>query len=122
MDKIENLLPYVKLKFNIDYPMLDECYQFGFECSQASIEEEQNPFNPGTSEHDYWNDGWWDAFYGEEHRLALTNSPIENIQQVAINDSLFDAKNSAIFKKIFKITMVIAASALLSYQVLDLVA
>lgn len=123
MDKIETLLPYVKLKFNIEYPMLDECYQFGYECAEAKIEEEQNPFEPGTAEYDYWTDGWWDAFYGAEQHLTPALVAGVNIQDAAANDSIFGtAKNKIFLKRFFKITMVLAASALLSYQVLDLVA
>lgn len=70
----KELLPYVKLRFNIDNPTLEECYAYGYECSQKNIEEEDNPYNEGTKEYDYWTEGWWAGFYGVEPEFEIEDS------------------------------------------------
>ena len=61
----------------------DHCYAEGFKASQAENTVEANPFQLGSKEAHYWQEGWWDAFYNAEPRFAIQGQP------VATNDGWF---------------------------------
>jgi hypothetical protein len=119
------LLPHLRLRFNINHPTLEECYCFGYESAEAEISEDDNPFNKGTEEHSQWLEGWWASFYGETP-LFSTNHYQDNAEDLinknAANDLHYQHDYSAFLVTFLKITSAIAATALVSYQVLDLVA
>ena len=137
MNDTQALLSMVKLRFNIEHPSVEECYSFGYECADAGIGEEENPFADGTMGHDQWVDGWWAGFYGEEPIFELvddfkkelvSDNTLESTQQFttqAANDQSF--QNSTLSKsswlmKVLEISGVLAVSAVVGYQVLDMVA
>ena len=43
MSDINELLPDLKLRFNINHPSLEECYLFGYECALAGVNERKSP-------------------------------------------------------------------------------
>lgn len=126
MNDITALLPLVKLRFNIEHPSFEECYVFGYECAQSDVSETENPFNEGTSEHEQWSDGWWAGFYGEEPLFELNagdtqaGASVENLS--AANDTEFKDGVGKWLLRAIEITGVIAVSAVVGYQVLDMVA
>ena len=126
MDNLADLLPHVALRFNVDNPVLEECYADGYECGSNDIEEHHNPFKEGTVEFNYWRDGWWDGFYNEKPIFSVHDAnkddQINNYDTCAANDTHCHSTTNAFIARFLKITAVIAASAIISYQMIDLVA
>jgi len=124
MNDTTSVLPHVKLQFNIEHPSIEECYSFGYECSQAELDESENPFAVGTCEHNQWSDGWWAGFYGEEPLFNLVTQTHEEQApvQVAANDKAYQDSIGKWLLKAIEITGVIAVSAVVGYQVLEMVA
>ncbi|WP_019215293.1 hypothetical protein [Legionella tunisiensis] len=126
MNDTTELLPHIKLRFNIEHPSFEECYTDGYECALADIQEEENPFSEGSQEYYQWLEGWWAGFYGEKPLFELTDDALINDEPVAANDQSYQKPNSLInshfFANVLKITGAIAATAVVGYQVLDLVA
>lgn len=125
MMTIKEILPDVKLRFNLDHPSYEDCYAFGYECAQSGIDEQENPFCEGSSEFEQWIDGWWAGFYGEEPIFEVSPSQEPAIQQavIAANDSKYvEEKKTSFIMKVLELSGVIAVSAILGYQVIDLVA
>lgn len=123
MNDITALLPDVKLRFNIDHPSYEESYALGYECALAFGAEEDNPFAKGTPEAEQWLEGWWDALYGDEPLFDL--SAVENHESVlaeeAANDQQYCQKHSFL-SLVIEISGAIAASAIVGYQLFELVA
>lgn len=121
-------LPDIKLRFNIEHPNLEECYAEGYRYALAELSEQENPFREGTCEFEQWQEGWWAGFYGEEPLYDLDSSALSDEDNesddliAAANDGLFSIHNKSFLMKVLRITGAIAASALVGYQVLDLVA
>lgn len=66
MAKQGDILPYLRLKLNIDQPTLEECWAEGYDVAQKEGDEEANPYREDSMEYQHWNQGWWAGFYGEE--------------------------------------------------------
>lgn len=130
MKDTAEFLPLIRLRFNIEHPAFEECYTQGYECALAEVAEEENPFQEGTQEYEQWQEGWWAGFYGEKplYELAEYTEPEQNAmgEQVAANDHAFhfisNLVSSEILANILKITGAIAATAVVGYQVIELVA
>lgn len=60
------MLAQARLHFQIQNPDFDEVFREGFEEGQLNVDESCNPYARGTAEYQFWNDGWWAAFYEEE--------------------------------------------------------
>ncbi|MFI4918917.1 MAG: transmission trait enhancer LetE [Legionellales bacterium] len=124
MNDITALLPHIKLRFNIDHPSDEECYLFGYECGLSEITEEDNPFQENSHEAELWLEGWWSGIYGETPLFALSNLEKEALSLVAekaANEQQYHHKNSFMYL-VLEISGAIAASALVGYQLLELVA
>lgn len=65
----KDLASHIRLKFNIDHPDYEECYTEGYEFAQNNLPEEDNPFAKDSKEYEYWMQGWWAGFYGEQASL-----------------------------------------------------
>ncbi|KTD46777.1 transmission trait enhancer protein LetE [Legionella rubrilucens] len=127
MNDTSALLPHIKLRFNIEHPNLEECYDEGYQCALSELGEQENPYRQGTSEYEQWQEGWWAGFYGEEplYDLGATTLKKDEEEKSAVsaaNDGLFSIHNKSFLVKVLRITGAIAASAFVGYQVLDLVA
>jgi hypothetical protein len=123
MNDIAALLPHIQLQFNIEHPAFEECYQYGYQCAIAEITEEENPFAEGSEEAFQWSEGWWAGFYAEEPLfdsavLAEENAHID--AKPAANDTYYHKTN--FMALVFEISGAIAASALVGYQLIELVA
>lgn len=128
----EKILSDLKLRLDIDYPSYEECYAQGYEASLNSCLEEDNPFAEGSAEYAQWQEGWWAGFYGEEPLFDLSHymangsrqaaAAVRIDEQPAANDRQYFGMSHHMLMNVFKITGIIAASALLGYQVLELVA
>ncbi|KTD64671.1 hypothetical protein [Legionella spiritensis] len=119
------LLPYVKLRFNIEHPNFEDCYMYGYECALAEIGEDDNPFPANTPECEQWLEGWWAGFYGEKPLYDWDNVTREEqvvTGEIASNDQEFSLTNRKFLANVIKITGALAASALVGYQIIDLVA
>lgn len=124
MNNTTNILPHLKLLLTVDHPSYEESYCFGYDCAEALMSEEENPYDQGTEEHNHWLEGWWAGFYGEEPLFKMAepsagNEPIE-IMGAANEAQHFDY--SVFVANFLKITGAITATAVLGYQILDLVA
>lgn len=127
MKDIDELLPYLKLYFEITHPNLDECYTDGLKCAVANKSIDNNPYAAASKEYEYWLDGWFDGFYGKKPLFELTRLALKaKATNYAANDSSYypprQIKNMNFLLKILKITGAIAATAVVGYQVYDLIA
>lgn len=126
MNDATTLLPDIKLRFNIEHPNLEDCYVFGYQCAQNEVNEEENPFRDGTQEHEYWAEGWWAGFYGEEPIFDVNSGLAEDemTENAAANDQSYHYFHfsESFLATVIKITGALAATAVVGYQVLDLVA
>ena len=130
MNDTTALLPHIKLRFNIEHPSFEECYSYGYECALAEVGEEENPYREASLEHEQWLEGWWAGFYGEKplFELAGEHSDEELLasESEAANDHAYHLVNSLVsstfLAKWLRITGALAATAVVGYQVLDLVA
>ena len=66
MNELNQLLSYLKLRVNIDYPTYEEIYLFGYDCAKAQLAEDENPYKEGSKQHAQWQEGWWAGFYQEK--------------------------------------------------------
>lgn len=135
--KTTDILPYVRLRFNVDNPSLDDCYLDGYEAAKHKIDEDDNPFELSSLENEYWMQGWWDHFYGNKPLFQCASNEEERARQptienseAACNDPTFYGKEgkeatvSAHHSRMTLVAKVAAAVAatFLSYQVIDLIA
>lgn len=125
MRNSETLLPHIKLRFTIEHPNLEECYAYGYESALCGEPEESNPYVVRSKEHEYWAEGWLAGFYEGEPLFKLPESlPASEVK--AANDYFYSPLgyiiNNDFLVKVLKITGALAATAILGYQVLDLVA
>ena len=123
MNDTTALLPHVKLRFNIEHPSYEECYIFGYECAISDVTEEDNPFAEGSQKSEQWLEGWWSGAYGEKPLFDLSNIEDETYldNEKAANDHEYHHKTSFL-SLVFEISGAIAASAIVGYQLLELVA
>lgn len=124
MNDITALLPHIKLRFNIDHPSYEDSYAFGYQCALADVTEGDNPFYKGTQQAEHWLEGWWDAIEGEQPLFEFNAERNEDLavkNEVAANDQVYFHKHS-FFSLVIEISGAIAASALVGYQLFELVA
>ncbi|NDC31752.1 MAG: transmission trait enhancer LetE [Bacteroidetes bacterium] len=107
----------LRLKLHIDYPDLEDCYVDGYACALAGIDEFSNPYANDSIEGEYWTEGWWAGFYSEKALFNLEGPVIEKQQPKPE-----DHKVAHMIVRILEISGVIAVSALVGYQIWDLVA
>lgn len=125
MDDLSTFLPDIKLRFNIEHPNLEECYIFGYECALANIGEDENPFSSGSKESEHWIEGWWAGFYGDKplHKLPEKEMASSEPSEVnAANDQFYQDSFGHLFAKVLEITGIIVVSAVVGFQIFDLVA
>ncbi|MFY7697501.1 MAG: transmission trait enhancer LetE [Legionella sp.] len=125
MDDINAVLPDIKLRLNIAFPDLEDCYAQGYQSALDEVAEDANPYNIHSKESEQWLEGWWAGFYEEKpiyQSAELTDEVCESITETkAANDSFYE-NLSGIFIKAIEITSVFVGVALVGYQVMDLVA
>ena len=123
MNDHTSILPHLKFRFNLEHPSLEECYVYGYECACAGILEGENPYREASREADEWSEGWWAGFYGNE-RLFNEETPVlsDDFAFEAVNDTAFHETRDNYLTKVLEIAGVIAVSAILGYQVIDMVA
>lgn len=115
------VLPDIKLRFNIEHPSLEEAYRFGYECARAEVGEEENPFVESTLESEHWSDGWWAGFYEEKPAFASLDEVLDPLQPV--NDHDYQTHHQENFLvRFLEISGVLVVSAFVGYQLIELVA
>lgn len=119
MNDINDVLPDIKLRFNINHPNLEDCYAFGYEAAKADLSEEENPFELYTEEYEQWSEGWWAGFYEEEP--IYVESDVED-SHLAANDAQYTDHKDGILVKVLEITGVIVVTAFLGFQLFEMVA
>lgn len=123
MNNTMALLPDIKLRFNIDHPTFEECYAYGYECALAEIGESENPYPANSKNSEQWVEGWWAGFYGEEPLYELDVVDEGSATELtAANDHSYSDTMVLFFAKVMEITGVLAVSAAVGFQVIDLVA
>ncbi len=121
MDSMTALLPDIKLRFNIEHPTFEECYAYGYESALADVAEEENPYVVGTKESEQWMEGWWAGFYGEEPLYEMTHDTQDSDLEAA-NDDIYPELMNGFLVKLIEITGIVAVSAVVGFQLIDLVA
>lgn len=125
MNDTTALLPILKLNFNIKHPNIEEVYSYGYDCADAGVDIEDNPFHANSIEFEHWCEGWWAGFYNEEPLFALDESVSSLEKQPskhAVNDHVFSESMGELLVRVLEITSVIGVAAVVGYQVLELVA
>lgn len=115
MKTIEDVLPDIKLRFNINNPSYEESYAYGYACAVASLELNINPYAQQSNLANQWEEGWWDGFYGNDPLFPLDWLHVSQ----AANEEIYA---SSTLITILKITGTLAASVLLGYQLFEWVA
>ena len=79
MNKNDDILSHMRLMLNVNHPALEDCWSEGYEASQLTEDEAGNPYPQGSVENEHWSQGWWAAYYGEEHLYAseVATTPIK---------------------------------------------
>ena len=124
MNDITALLPDIKLRFNMEHPSYEDSYALGYQSAVAYSPEEENPFREGSQAASDWLEGWWDATSGAEPLFDLSQwneSEVSVEKEIAANDKQFSAKNS-ILTLVIEVSGALAASALVGYQLFEMVA
>lgn len=121
------ILPHVRLQFAIDNPSLEECYAYGYQAATAELSEDENPYGEGSLEFEQWQEGWWASLYGENPMyevppLAESESELISLDTSAANDRWFIPRSGSLISRFARVTSAIAATAIVGYQVIDLVA
>ncbi len=123
MNNMTALLPHIKLRFSIEHPSFEECYAFGYECAIAEISEAENPFLAGTKDSEQWLEGWWAGFYGEEPLYQFNDlTDAFATEPLAANDQVYFDNIESFFAKMMEISGILAVSAVVGFQIIDLVA
>ena len=125
MNNTADLLPILKLRFNIEHPSIEESYLYGYDCANSGVEVEDNPFSAHTMEFEQWSEGWWAGFYNETPLFSLNESvnvPSNTTPIQAVNDHIFTESMGEFLIRVLEITSVIGVVAVVGYQVLELVA
>ena len=124
MNDQTTVLPHIKFQFDLQHPTFEECYTYGYSCAIADVGEDENPYPAHSSESTHWLEGWWAGFYGEEPLFTWDDhvTPPQPSDLHAVNDGLFHEGREGYLTKVLEIAGVIAVSAILGYQVIDLVA
>lgn len=122
MSDTAELLSVLKLQLNLKHPNVEESYVYGYEAAVAGAEELENPFRQNTREYEYWSDGWWAGFYGEEALFSLNEPITQATNKPAANDQAYTDGIGHLLVKVLEITSVIGVAALVGYQMLELVA
>ena len=123
MNDMTTLLPHIKLRFTIEHPSFEECYAYGYECALANLNEADNPYRQDSKESEHWLEGWWAGFYGETPLYELADpetSQSMDSPSDAANDQVYYENASLFFAKVMEITGMLAVSAVVGYQVIDL--
>ncbi len=123
------IYPYLKLKFQLDNPNLEDCYLEGYKNALIDMTEDNNPFHQGSRESEQWLEGWWTGFYGNEPLYGFSKDELgERISHREANFLLRKAANepgfeggSSTITKVAKVAAAVAAT-FLGYQVLDMIA
>lgn len=99
MDANKELLPYLKLKLELEHPNLEDCWHEGYYSVQLDLELEDNPYEEDSKEAEFWSQGWWAGFYEEPE---LSPKPLTvvseghftkvNLPQAA-NESIWSSDN-----------------------------
>jgi ribosome modulation factor len=121
MNDTTAILPHIKLRFNIEHPSYEECYIFGYECALSDVSEQENPFKQGSQEAEQWLEGWWAGVFGEKPLFQLNDVDENPKDQEAANDQEYCYKHNFL-SLVFEISGALAASAIVGYQILELVA
>lgn len=125
MNNVNTLLPHIKLHFNIEHPSFEDYYNEGYECALSDMNETANPFPADSKASEHWLEGWWDGFYGEPSLHQTIDTAEEQTPLISLNAKNDDVYSEGIvefFIKVIEITGLIAVSALVGYQVIDLLA
>src|SRR3990167_7412079 len=101
MKTIEDVLPDIKLRFNVENPSYEECYGYGYACAVSSLELDANPYKKSSKLYEQFEEGWWDGFYGNEPLFALDCLNVS----MAANDHVYTA---SAFVTLLKITGTLA--------------
>lgn len=122
MNDLNTLLPHVMLHFTISHPTYEECYEDGYEAACAGLSEEENPFTENTKAAAQWLEGWWAGFYEEKPLFSEPDFNLSSKEDTSANDQHYFAEHGHFFSKWFNISSAITATAILGYQLLELVA
>lgn len=120
MNEINAVLPDVRLRFNIEHPSIEECYIHGYESALSGEMEESNPYPLNSTPQIQWSEGWWAGFYGEAPLFGELMSEADD--ELPANDAFYHGVSNSLWTKWAKITGAIAVSAVVGYQILDMVA
>jgi|TARA_R110000868_G_scaffold155976_1_gene382637 hypothetical protein len=124
MNELTDVVPDVKFRFHVKYPTLEECYAYGYESARADVQEDDNPYVTNSLNYEQWSEGWWAGFYDDQPLFSFDAEHPEDDRAILApaNDHSFHGVCENYLLRALEIASVIAVSAILGYQVIDLVA
>ena len=133
MHNTNDILPYLRLKLNVEHPDLEDCWREGYDSALKGISSDSNPFKPHSREYEYWEEGWWAGLYEE---VPLFESDVSDVVSSKIPGTLAQVSSGEAANeekwwepemrkwafRLTKIVATLAATAVVGYQLLDMVA
>lgn len=129
--KEDILLPHLRLKLNLEHLNFESCYCDGYQAALDERAVEESPFKEDSKEQEYWLEGWWAGFYGEAPLFDLElERVVESVDSEHLASAQFKDKSAAndeafsgiVFGRVARVAGALAATALIGYQMLDLIA
>ena len=90
-----NIIPDLKIMLEKHSPDLDDVYLEGYEAGLNNFAEAGNPYDFNSREHEYWVEGWWGGYLGEE--------PVFESQLLGTVPKQADASNEHVAQDILKV-------------------
>ena len=124
MNKLTDVVPDIKFRFHVEHPTLEECYAYGYECARTDVQEDDSPYAVSSLNHEQWIEGWWAGFYEDQPLFSFDAEHPEDgaATLTPANDHSFHDACGNYLLRALEIASVIAVSAIIGYQVIDLVA
>ena len=124
MNELTDVVPDIKFRFHVEHPTLEECYAYGYESALADVQEDDNPYAVSSHNNEQWLEGWWAGFYEDQPLFAFDAEHPEDgsAELKPANDHSFHDTCENYLLRALEIASVIAVSAIIGYQVIDLVA
>lgn len=120
----QTLLADLRLKLNIEHPALDDAWLEGYQNGHRNLTEASNPYRSGSEAYQYWREGWWAGFYGEEPifsyaEIAQEEDEVETVVLAQARPLVLQQRSKKA-TNILQMALILAA-ALVAYTVYDLV-
>ena len=125
---MDNQTQHLKIHFhalNQIASSLEQCWMEGYYFASHGENEPQNPYRAGSKEAQFYDEGWWSGFYGEE---ALFPDFVISMDERSNHQSSVNSfqqrfiPKSPIERALMGLGLVVGTGALLTTVMIDLAA